>query len=195
MAVTERATINRWAAAALTAAVLCAGPASAQLAQNSDAPVDMTADELEVVNDQCLAIWRGSAEALQDRARLRADILKIYNRPGGPAKPGSNGSSCGTLQRMEAQGNVYYATPAQRVRGDAATYDADADTITFTGDVVAAQGQNVLKGERLVIKVSTGAAQMQTSVKGRNKPGRVRGVFFPNQNQQPAAQTPAPRQE
>jgi hypothetical protein len=30
---------------------------------------------------------------------------------------------------------------------------------------------------------------METGVKGRNKPGRVRGVFYPNakDNQQPAA--------
>jgi len=190
MAMTELATMKNWAAAALIAALAAAGPAAAQLAQNSDAPVDMTADQLEVVNAQCLAIWRGSAEALQDRARLRADVLKIYNKSQGPAQPGAAGPSCGKLERMEAQGNVYYATPTQRVHGDAATYDAGADTITFVGDVVAAQGQNVLTGERLVIKVATGEAQMQASAKGRNKPGRVRGVIYPKQQ---AAGPSAPR--
>jgi lipopolysaccharide export system protein LptA len=175
------ATIKVWAAA-LGLALCGALPAAAQLAQNSDAPVDLTADELEVINAQCLAVWRGSAEALQADTRLRADVLKIFSTPGA-AKPGATGPSCGAVQRMEAQGNVYYVTPQQRVRGDAATYQADSETIVMTGDVVAAQGKNVLRGKRMVIHVKTGEAQMQTDVKGRNMPGRVRGVFYPKDKQ------------
>jgi len=175
---------KRWAAMALAATLATGTPALAQLAQNSNAPVDMTADELEVVNSQCLAIWRGSAEALQDNARLRANVLRIYNQAQPGARAGAAGSNCGALDRMEAEGAVYYVTPQQRVHADNAVYSATADTITFTGDVVVSQGKNVLRGERLVIKVSTGEAQMQTSVKGRNKPGRVRGVFYPNEKTQ-----------
>jgi len=175
--------------AALILALL-ATPAAAQIAQNSDAPVDLTADELEVVNAQCLAIWRGAAEALQDTSRLRADVLKIYNRQGATGKSGTTGSNCGGVQKIEAQGNVYYVTPQQRVRGDVATYDKVSDTIVMTGDVVAVQGKNVLRGERMTIHVKSGEAQMQTNARGRNTPGRVRGVFYPN-DKQPAAQ-PAP---
>ena len=181
----KRVSTNKGWAGAMALALLAAGPAGAQIAQNSNAPVDITADELEVVNAQCVAIWRGSAEALQADSRLRADVLKIYNRAG-PAKPGGAGPTCAEVARMEAQGNVYYVTPQQRVHGDAATYDASAGQIVVTGDVVAAQGKNVLRGQRMVINTKTGEAQMQTNVKGRNKSGRVRGVFYPNQQQQPA---------
>ena len=146
-----------------------------------------SADELEVINARCLAIWRRSAEALQDNSRLRADVLTIRYAAARPARTGAE-SSCGELQGLDAQGSVYYVTPAQRVRANAAVYDAAADTITMTGDVVAAQGQNVLRGERLVIQVSTGQARMETSARGAGTPGRVRGVFYPNQTQgQPAA--------
>jgi lipopolysaccharide export system protein LptA len=179
-----------WGAAAL-AAVLLATPAAAQFAQNSDAPVDLTADELEVVNAQCLAIWRGSAEALQDTSRLRANVLKIYNRPGAAKSgQGMGGSNCGPgVERIEAQGDVFYVTPNQRVRGDLAIYEKSSDTIVMTGDVVAVQGRNVLRGQRMVINVKSGEAQMQTSAKGRNQPGRVRGVFYPSENR-PAAAAP-----
>lgn len=185
MATERLARMKGWAAALMLA--VCSGaPAAAQIAQNSDAPVDLTADELEVVNAQCLAIWRGSAEALQDNARLRADVLRIYNKVGA-ARQGSTGPSCGGIDRMEAEGSVYYVTPQQRVRGDAAVYNAVGETIVVTGDVVAAQGKNVLRGRRMVIHVKTGEAQMQTDVKGRNKPGRVRGVFYPKD--EPAAKS------
>lgn len=173
----------------LAAALLAAptAPAQAQLAAGSNAPVDITADELEVINARCLAIWRGSAEALQDNSRLRADVLTIRYAAARPVRTGAE-SSCGELQGLDAQGSVYYVTPAQRVRADAAVYDAASDTITMTGDVVAAQGQNVLRGERLVIQVATGQARMETSARGAGTPGRVRGVFYPNQTQgQPAA--------
>ena len=93
-------------ALAASACLLCAGPAMAQLAANSDAPVDITADELEVVNASCQAVWKGNAEALQDNARLRANVLRIFSVTG-PAKPGAMGPSCGALERMEAEGSVY----------------------------------------------------------------------------------------
>ncbi|MDD3837772.1 MAG: LptA/OstA family protein [Phenylobacterium sp.] len=172
-------------AVAAAAVALLAGPASAQLARNSDAPVDITADELEVLNTQCLSIWRGSAEALQDNARLRANVLKTFFQVTSTTRTGSTASvNCGDLIRIEADGEVFYVTPEQRVRGRNAVYDAASETITVTGDVVAAQGQNVLRGDRLVINVSTGQAQMHTNVKGRGKPGRVRGVFYPEKQQQ-----------
>jgi lipopolysaccharide export system protein LptA len=169
----------------MAAALAAAGPAAAQLATNSDAPVDITADELEVVNAECQAIWRGNAEALQDNARLRADVLRIFNTPG-PAKPGGRGPNCGAVQRMEAEGAVYYVTPQQRVRADRAVYEAGAETITLTGDVVAAQGQNVLRGNRMVVNTRTGAGHMEGSAKGRGKAGRPRGVFYPNKSNAPS---------
>lgn len=175
--------------AALLAGVLVVAPvvpAQAQLAAGSSAPVDITADELEVLNTRCLAIWKGSAEALQESSRLRADVLTIRYAAARPARTGAE-PTCGELQGIDAQGSVYYVTPAQRVRSNAAVYDAASDTITMTGDVVAAQGQNVLRGERLVIQVATGEARMETSARGAGTPGRVRGVFYPNQSQaQPA---------
>ncbi|MEO8113476.1 MAG: hypothetical protein ABI655_03775, partial [Phenylobacterium sp.] len=61
---------------AIFLALLAAEPAAAQLAPSSHAPLDIAADELEVSNAQCIATWRGNAEALQDTARLRADVLK-----------------------------------------------------------------------------------------------------------------------
>jgi lipopolysaccharide export system protein LptA len=172
-------------------ALICAAaPAAAQIAPNSNAPVDITADELEVVNGDCSAIWRGNAEALQDTSRLRADVLRIYNKKG-PPKPGANQPNCGTMDRMVAEGSVYYISPQQRVRGDRATYQAVSETITMTGDVVAAQGQNVLRGSRMVINTDTGKGVMQSDVKGRNKPGRVRGVFYFKDKSQSSGQTPA----
>jgi lipopolysaccharide export system protein LptA len=177
--------MTKLAGLAAVAMALGAGPAAAQLSQSSDAPVDITADALEVVNNQCMSIWSGSAEALQDRTRLRADVIKTFSKKA-PGKPGATGA-CGTLDRMEAIGNVYYVTPQQKVRGNNANYDVTAERIIITGDVVAVSGQNVIRGDRLVVNVATGDAQMESGAKGPGK-ARPRAVIYPNQQaDQPAA--------
>jgi len=179
---------------AIAAALLAGAAARAQqLGPNSDGPVDITADQLEVQNKACVSIWSGRAEALQGQARLRADVLKAFFQPkaGASAAPAST-SACGDLIRMEAQGSVYYVTSKdQRVRGDAATYDAGAETVTVTGDVIAVQGQNVLRGTKMVFNTQTGEGHMAGGGTGRNQQSRPRGVFYPSHKTQPAAQAPA----
>ena len=167
---------------ALALALLAGGTATAQrLGPNADGPVDITADELEVQNKACISIWRGRAEALQGEARIRADVLRAVFNPKAGASGATGTGACGDLIRMEAEGSVYYVTSKdQRVRGDAAVYDASAETVTMTGDVVAVQGQNVLRGSRMVFNTRTGEGRLVGGTSGRNKAGRPRGVFYPS---------------
>lgn len=173
--------------------VLLAGlPAAAQLAQNNKAPVDVAADSQDFTNSECVNVWRGNVEALQDNARLRTDLLKAFFQAKA-GKSGSGSNACGDLIRMEAQGAIYYVTPQQRVHGDNAVYEAGNDTLTVTGDVVAVQGQNVIRGQRMVINTKTGEGHMVGAATGRGAPNRVRGVFYPkdsNSNSQTAPSAP-----
>jgi lipopolysaccharide export system protein LptA len=166
-------------AGALSAlAALAALPAAAQIATNSKSPVDVTADQLETANANCQATWRGNAEALQDNSRLRADVLKIFNKKG-PAKAGGKGDACGDMDRLEAEGSVYYVTPDQKVRSNRAVYEAGSTTITMIGDVVAVRGQNVLRGDKMVVNTDTGEGRMEGGAGGKGK-NRPRGVFYPS---------------
>ena len=175
----------------LTAGLLCAaalvlgGPATAQLAQGSG-PIDLSANELELVDAQHLAIWRGDVDALQGQNRLRADVLNIYfnGKPtsGATSSNVSPGRNWGKVDHMVAEGHVYFVSPQQNARGDHAVYELGPDTITLTGDVIVVQGQSVMHGQRLVIDVRTGHATMASSGDTRSPSGRVRGVFYPNQS-------------
>jgi lipopolysaccharide export system protein LptA len=179
-----------------------AGSAMAQTpaagGNNSSAPVDISADEQEVINSQCKTIFRGAVEVLQDKARMRAATMTVYNRRKTPGKttstptPGPTGGAadCGDVDRVEADGNVFYVTPEQTVRGDHAVYDYATDTIVVTGDVVAVQGQDVARGDRMTIKTKTNDVKMESNATGRGKT-RVRAVLYPDQNKdkKPAAAT------
>jgi lipopolysaccharide export system protein LptA len=181
--------MNRLTAGLLCAAglVLC-GPATAQLAQGKG-PIDVFGNELEVIDAQHLAIWRGDVDAVQGGNRLRADVLNIFytGKPGSaaasdaaPAKSGP--STWGKVDHMVADGHVYFVSPQQNARGDHAVYELGPDTITLTGDVIVVQGQSVIRGQKLVIDVRTGHATMASAGDARSS-GRVRGIFYPNSSE------------
>jgi len=194
--------MQRWrlgAALVLTIGAAALSPAAqAQLAQPSRGPIDITADEAEVENAKCLTTWRGAAEVLQGQTRLRADVIRAWARRKGQDANGQ--TSCGDTDRLEADGDVFYVTPTQVAHGQRAVYTTGNDEIVLTGDVIVVQGKDVVRGDRLVIHVASHQAQMQSNVEGRGKPGRVRGVFYPNQPGAPglptqtgaAAPAPAP---
>ncbi len=163
----------------------------------SNGPIDITADQLETVSAENKATFSGNVEAKQDDARLRTPVLDIfYVKSEGatpdPAAPAGTGTQ--KIERMEAQGPVYYITPTQTARGDHGTYIAATDTITLIGNVVVAQDKNVLQGEKLVIETKTGRSTMVATNQGRNASGRVRGVFYPSTTTpaSPAGASPAP---
>lgn len=176
-------------AAAGLAALVAAGGTRAQGDTRSGAPIDITANEAEVINSKCLAVWRGAAEALQGQTRLRADTISVYATPKGVGPGGQ--PACGGTDRIVADGRVYYVNPQQNARGDHAVYSASADQIVITGDVVVVQGRDVARGDTLTIKISTREAKMESRATGAGKPGRVRGVFYPDQSgRDPAAAKP-----
>lgn len=159
-------------AAGIALGLMGGGVASAQISDSS-APVDISADESEVLNSQCLSIWRGNVEVLQDKTRLRASRMTVHYQK-------RDGGCSAAADRIVAEGNVFYVTPQQAVRGDNAVYQYAADTITITGDVVAVQGQDVARGDRMTIKVRSNDVKMESNTKGRGKPGRVRAVIYPD---------------
>lgn len=187
--------MRRWratAAGAALAASLGLG-AQAQISPSSNGPIDITADNGTLVNSTCEATWSGAAEALQGNSRLRANVIKAFLKkkaPGAAAQGaggGANPSDCGATERIEADGNVFYVTPDQVARGDHAVYSADADQIVMTGNVIVVQGKNVVRGDKMTIHVATREVTIDSAAHGRGAPGRVRGVFYPNQPGAPGA--------
>ena len=166
-------------------------PAAAKPAKDAKAPIDVTADHLETHSNDCVAIWTGSAEALQDTSRLRANVMIAHMemKKGKPASaspaPAASSGGCGATTSVEAKGNVYYATAdGKRVHGDNGFYDAATTTVTITGDVTAVDGQNVMRGTKMVYNTQTGEGHVEGVGKGPGAKNRPRGVFYPKDSRQ-----------
>jgi lipopolysaccharide export system protein LptA len=83
------------------------------------------------------------------------------------------------ITKIEAKGDVIInSAQDQTTTSDWALYDVPAQLVTVGGNVVLTQGQNVLKGDRLVIDLKTGESRFEnpgTTTAG----GRIRALFVP----------------
>ena len=138
---------------------------------DTDQPIEINADSLEVQQDNNLAIFTGNVDAAQGRIRLRADRLTVHYRPGGSAAADVQG----TISRIEATGQVFVWSPEETAQGDNGVYDVASKQIVLTGTVVLTRGDNVVRGKRLVMNMQTGRSEM--------KGGRVQGIFVPPKKQ------------
>ncbi len=81
------------------------------------------------------------------------------------------------IRRLEALGGVIVNSKDQKATGDRADFDIKANTVTLFGNVVVTQGPNVMKGDKLIVDLTTSRARMEAGTK--TTPGRVQGLFVP----------------
>jgi len=170
---------------ALTALVLLA-PATAWaqpagFAGHDDAaPIEITADELEVRQSEGIATFRGDVDAVQGDLTLSAQTLDVFYGDGdagadGDGATAGGGQAMGEIRRVEAHGDVVVSSPREIARGAEGVYDLTTRRITLTGDVVLTRDDNVLRGNRLEIDLASGVSRLQAA----GPDGRVRARFAP----------------
>ena len=74
------------------------------------------------------------------------------------AKPGPGGSS--QISKLEASGGVTVVQKDQTATGDRALFDMKSNTVTLLGNVLVSQGPNVMRGEKLVVDLTTGVSRV-----------------------------------
>ncbi len=140
-------------------------------ALDSDLPIDIDADDLEILQDQNLAVFSGNVVAVQGRIELRAEQLKVWYQPASDRASNKGGSANGTILRIDAIDKVQVSSATETARGDIGIYDVAEQRLTLTGAVVLTRGQDVLRGNKLVMNLATGQSQISG--------GRVHGRFVP----------------
>ncbi|WP_254447663.1 LptA/OstA family protein [Sphingomonas sp. ID1715] len=167
-------------ALALSAPVL----AQALANHNTNAPVDVEADRIEVQDRADRAIFSGNVRVRQSDLTMNAARLTV-------AYANQRGSGV-DIERLDAAGGVTVRSPSETARGQFAIYDLNRRQITMVGGVVLEQGANVVRGGRLVIDLDSGRAIVDGSAAGRapgtvssGTGGRVTGRFSVPQRKNP----------
>lgn len=187
----RRRTSMAMLAAALMIAGAVAWPADAARAQasseafggfarNSNAPIDIESDTLEVQDTKKLAIFRGNVKAVQAGMTLRSRELHV-NYEGDQKSSGAKAKS--EITRIQAKGRVLITTENdQNTTSDWADFDVPGQLVTIGGNVVLTQGGNVIKGDKLVINLKTGVSRFENEGDPWAPQGtqqRVKGLFLP----------------
>jgi lipopolysaccharide export system protein LptA len=143
-------------------------PASALKGHNSDAPIDVTADRIEVQDRADRAIFAGNVHVRQADLTLDTERLTVaYTSSGGVQ-----------IQRLDASGGVVVKSPTETARGDFGIYDLDRKLITLVGGVQLNRQDSQVVGSRLVIDLNSGRAVIDGGGPGIGQSGgRVTGHF------------------
>jgi lipopolysaccharide export system protein LptA len=152
--------------------------------QNRDQPVHIEAATLEVRDKDKMATFSGDVRVKQGDTGMRCKTLKVFyeqdnaDDKGGKtmaaATPGPGGAQ--KIKRLEARGGVIVTQKQQTATGELGIFDMKANTVTLTGNVVMTQGKNILRGDRLVVDLTSGVSRVES---GKNGTGRVQGLFVP----------------
>ena len=186
--------------AALALGMIATGEAGAQSAvqgvpnamqgfsQNRDQPIQIEAATLEMRDKKKEATFSGNVKVVQGDTTMTSKILVVFydstpaaapapaanskaakGAPMPAAAPGPGGSS--SIKRLEARGSVVVTQKDQVVTGETAVFDTKTNLITMLGGIVLTQGKNVLRGDRLMVDMTTGVSRVESDS------GRVQGLF------------------
>lgn len=156
-------------AAALLGLAPALSQTSALKGHNSNAPVDVAADRIEVQDRADRAIFSGNVVVKQAELMLTAPRLTVAYSSGGGIE----------IERIDAAGGVTVRSPSETARGQFAIYDLDSRLITLIGGVQLIRGDSQVNGGRLVIDLRTGRAVIDGGAPAgvANQGGRVTGTF------------------
>ena len=143
-------------------------PISALKGHNSDAPVDVSADRIEVQDRADRAVFAGNVHVRQAELSLDTSRLTVaYSSAGGIQ-----------IQRLDASGGVVVKSPSETARGTFGIYDLQRKLITLVGNVQLNRGASQINGSRLVIDLASGRAVVDGGPAGIGQSGgRVTGHF------------------
>lgn len=154
-------------------------PSSDEVSHRVSQPIEVTADRLDVQQEQNVATFSGNVEAIQGSLTLNAEAIKVYYRD--PASSEPSDPEALVISRIDASGNVTLTLPNESVQGSWAIYDVDRELITVGGQVKLTRGETILSGERLELDLTTGRSTLVSS-NIDDESQRVRGVFSPPEN-------------
>jgi lipopolysaccharide export system protein LptA len=137
-------------------------------AEKVSTPVEVEANEMEVIDADKQAIFRGKVNAVRGSQNIRSDVMTVFYAD--VKQP--DGTSKSQASKLDAKGNVIITTRKQVITGEWAKMDILANTLLVGGRVKLVEGKTTLQGEKLTVDLTT----ERTLMSG----GRVKGSFVPN---------------
>lgn len=159
------------AAIAMMSSLPSAGIAQGSIAFGSvktdpGAPVEVSAENLEVDQNDGSAEFTGDVVIIQGEMRLSAALVRVVYKTGDDAQRTG-------IESLNAKGSVILVNGGDAAEADEAEYDIDSGTIVMRGNVLLSQGDATLTSNQLIVDLKSGTAKMA---------GRVKTILSPSGN-------------
>ncbi|MEL7460459.1 MAG: LptA/OstA family protein [Pseudomonadota bacterium] len=137
------------------------------VAFDNSAPIEVSADNLSVDQNDGAAVFEGNVIVAQGELRLAAEFIRVEYATD------ADGNRTPSIGQVKASGGVTFVNGGDAAEASDAVYTVESGALILTGDVLLTQGPNAITGDRLVVDLDAGTGRME---------GRVRTVFQTGQN-------------
>ncbi len=133
---------------------------------NSDEPIQIESDLLEIREQEKIAVFTGNVKALQGTTALQAGKMIVHYKDKANAAPGASASvasGSADIDTIDVTEKVFLSSGTQQATADTGHFDMAAQTFTLEGDrVVLSEGQNVFVGCKLTVQMESGEARLDS---------------------------------
>ena len=121
-----------------------------------DAPIEIASDTVEADQKQNRVTFKGNVIAKQGDTTLYTNtLIVLYDQ------------TTKKIKEIKGIGNVKIVQLDRRVTSHQATFDQDENKVVLEGDAVIREGENVVRGERVIYYINEEKAVVEGSGKGR----------------------------
>ena len=138
---------------------------------DSDQPIQIEADHLEVRDKKGVAHFTGNVEVIQGATILKAKRMKVTYEKG-------TGGPNGNLKFIQVSGQIAVRSGDQKVTADRGDFDMQKQTVKLSGNVIITQGSNIVSGCILEVDLEKSSAILKPC-KNNTGPTRPKMLFDP----------------
>lgn len=131
-------------------------------------PIEITAQQLEVLQQQRQSIFTGDVVAKQGEMTLYADKLIVFLQ-----------QDQDRVDRLEAIGEVRVLQLDRIATGEKAVFYQMEERLVLSGNAEVTQGQNKISGDEITLYLKENRSLVQSS-----ENGRVKAVIIPEKKQE-----------
>jgi len=161
----------------------CAENRKGDLLAEQNQPIQIVSDRLDAYSEKKLVVFSGNAVATQGNRVIKSDNLFLYYRDRPQDKDVADAaarlSKTGDLDRVEAKGHVTITEGNRIVTGNDAVYYQDTQKIVMTGNAVMREGENIIRGDRIVVLLNENRGIVESEA---NK--RVTATIYPKESRE-----------
>lgn len=164
---------NRLPAALVGLSLLLAAPAGLALSSDSDQPIEIEADSVDIDESKGQSVYLGNVQVTQGSIRLLADKVTVFHASGDPEKFVAVGEPA-RFRQMPDDSDIPIKARAQRME-----YEIQGDLVTLIDSAEVLQGKDTMRSDRIVWDRVRGQVKGGRAAQGK---ARVKMTFQPKKD-------------